>query len=209
MIAKLLGYAVIVGASVVKIPQIVRLIKAGSARGIAASTYIIENIAYTICASYYMNNGYPFSTYGENIFLLLQGYVLVLLVFKFNCHLGPQFYLAAIAFTLFVMVLFTNVVGMQVLALLQGCSVPLTAASRVPQILTNFKNRSTGELSILTGALVFLGNTARVFTTFQEIDDLMALLPVMSSFVLNGTILLQIILYYGSDTKATKDKKSD
>lgn len=210
LISKLLGFGIILGAVVVKVPQILKMLANKSAKGLAPSTYILENIVYAIMSAYYYNKGYPFSAYGENVFLLLQGYILVFLVFKYNEQLGLAFWAGAVVFTFFVAALVQNMVGMEVLTLLQGCSIPVTAASRVPQIVTNFKNGSTGQLSAITSALLFLGCVARVFTTLQEVSgDNMALLTVGSSTLLNGTIFAQILYYWkaGSAEKEAKKNK--
>ena len=87
LISKLLGYAIITGALIVKLPQILKLISSGRADSIAPSMFVIENVGYTISCAYNSRMGYPFSTYGESVFLLLQGFVLVFLVFKINGQL--------------------------------------------------------------------------------------------------------------------------
>lgn len=41
-------------------------------------------------------------------------------------------------------------------------------ASRLPQIVQNFRAKSTGKLSLVTYSLNVAGATARIFTTLQE-----------------------------------------
>lgn len=209
LISKLLGIAIILGAVIVKVPQILKMVTNKSAAGIAPSTYLLENVVYAIIGSYYYNKGYPFSTYGENVFLLIQGYVLVFLVFKFNQQLGLTFWASAVGFTLFVFALAQNVVGTEVLTMLQGATIPISAASRVPQIIENFNNGSTGQLSVITSAMVFLGCVARVFTTMQEVSgDLMAFATVGCSTFLNGIIFFQILYYWKAAGLEDDSKKN-
>jgi mannose-P-dolichol utilization defect protein 1 len=73
VISKLLGYAIILGSILVKLPQILKIVSSKRIDSLAPSMYILENIGYTIVFGYNFRQGYPFSTYGENIFLLIQG----------------------------------------------------------------------------------------------------------------------------------------
>lgn len=41
-------------------------------------------------------------------------------------------------------------------------------AARVPQIVSNFRTRNTGQLSLATNAINLLGCVVRIFTTIQE-----------------------------------------
>jgi mannose-P-dolichol utilization defect 1 len=54
---------------------------------------------------------------------------------------------------------------------LQAATIPLFSAGRVPQILQNFRNRSTGQLALLSYLLAFAGSLARVFTTLQQANN--------------------------------------
>ena len=42
----------------------------------------------------------------------------------------------------------------------------------VGQVIINYKNKSTGQLSLLVTAMTFGGMSARLYTTFMEVDDL-------------------------------------
>ncbi len=75
-------------------------------------------------------------------------------------------------------------------------NLPLIITSRVPQILTNFKQKSTGQLSLFTFLLQFAGSAIRIFTTIQEVGwDLPLLAGFAIGAALNGTILLQVNSY--------------
>lgn len=52
----------------------------------------------------------------------------------------------------------------------------LMLSSRLPQILKNFRSKSTGQLSILTYGLNVAGSCARIFTTLQEKNATSAML---------------------------------
>merc|ERR1719350_2181797 len=71
----------------------------------------------------------------------------------------------------------------------------LGATARVPQILLNFQQRHTGNQSVITWGLCLGGNAARIVTTLFSMNDLVALLGPLVAFVLNGTLVLQILLF--------------
>ena len=199
LISKLLGYAIITGALIVKLPQILKLLASHRADSIAPSMFVIENIGYTISAAYNGRMGYPFSTYGESVFLLLQGFVLVFLVFKYNGQLNATFWSATAAYAAFAYAVFFLASSTQ-LATLQSLSIPLFASSRLPQIYNNWKEQSTGQLAFITTALNALGSLARVYTTVQEVGDPIMYVGVVVSTLLNGIILLQMLWYWNNSS---------
>jgi uncharacterized BrkB/YihY/UPF0761 family membrane protein len=82
--------------------------------------------------------------------------------------------------------------------------VNASVASLTQQILTNFKNKSTGQLSIVTVGLTFVGALVRVFTTIQEVGWDMSLLSSTLLGASTGLLLLLQIVFY---KKVDKDKK--
>jgi len=70
--------------------------------------------------------------------------------------------------------------------------------SRVPQIMANYRNQSTGQLAFFTFALSFLGTVARLGTVLLETDDFLYQLQFILALFLNGVIVLQFILYWNS-----------
>jgi mannose-P-dolichol utilization defect protein 1 len=68
---------------------------------------------------------------------------------------------------------YPTLVNDQHLAMLQAATIPVTLLSRIPQIVSNFQSKSTGQLSALTIFLYFFGSLARVFTTYVFIINSM------------------------------------
>ena len=93
--------------------------------------------------------------------------------------------------------------------LVQQSNMFLMVSSRVPQILTNFQNQSTGQLAFFTFILNFLGGIARLATVLVETDDFMYQLQFIIGVALNGIIVLQFVLYWnnGADGKKVQEKK--
>jgi len=68
-------------------------------------------------------------------------------------------------------------------------------AARIPQIISNYRAKSTGQLSFATTAMGLAGCIARIFTSIQEGAGLSMVRGFVLGFVLNLTIVIQILLY--------------
>lgn len=90
-ISKGLGLGIVVFGSIIKFPQILKIIRGASARGISFSMYALEVLAYTISLAYAVRKRIPFSTYGENASLTVQSKSLVISVdaYELTCISTP------------------------------------------------------------------------------------------------------------------------
>jgi len=208
-ISKLLGYLLFLGAVGLKVPQIIAIWRAKSGRGLAISMYYLEVAIYTISIAYSYTAGAPFSTYGDLYPILLQDFVIIALLKYYGTgekksknqppsSFDPLFSALVVVYIATASILMSGkadeLAGFSLLALLQASCIPLGIASRVPQIITNFKNKDTGELSFLTFALNAAGSTARVATSFIENPDPILLVGYALSACLNWTIAFQILI---------------
>ena len=73
--------------------------------------------------------------------------------------------------------------------------------SRLPQIYTNFRNKSTGQLAFFTFFLGFAGSAARLATVLVETDDFLYRLQYIIGTALNGMLVAQFLLYWNSGAK--------
>lgn len=71
-VSKALGLGIVVFGSIMKVPQILKIVNSKSAKGISLTMYILEVLAYTISLAYAVRKRIPFSTYGENASLTVQ-----------------------------------------------------------------------------------------------------------------------------------------
>merc|ERR1712060_413026 len=94
-----------------------------------------------------------------------------------------------------------GIVPLVILATLQSMQVVISIASRLPQIIQNFKNGSTGQLSSITLFLFFAGSLARVFTSLQEAPDLILIVSAGVAAFFNSLLFLQVIIYSGVKKK--------
>eukprot|EP00271_Cylindrocystis_brebissonii_P012536 TRINITY_DN3120_c0_g1_i1.p1 TRINITY_DN3120_c0_g1~~TRINITY_DN3120_c0_g1_i1.p1 ORF type:complete len:124 (+),score=24.48 TRINITY_DN3120_c0_g1_i1:84-455(+) len=92
----------------------------------------------------------------------------------------------------------------QVYDVLYAGQTGLFTLSRIPQIWSNFANRSTGQLSFATTFLNFAGCIARLFTYIQEKAPFSMVIGSLLGIVCHGTLVAQILFYNWSLSVAEK-----
>lgn len=96
------------------------------------------------------------------------------------------------------------------LPMLQLSTLPIGLFSKIPQIASNSRARSTGNLSAIAVAAQIAGCAARLFTTSTELDgDAYVLWGFILALVLNGIIGAQMWMYWGNDAVAVDEKKRE
>lgn len=147
-ISKGLGIGIIAASSIVKIPQLLKILNAQSADGISFLTYVLESGSYMISLAYNFRHGFPFSTYGETSLILVQNIVIASLVLKFGGRgVGSVGAWLAGLVALGSALLRPDIVDVKTLGYLQVGAGVLTAASKLPQIWTVYQQGGTGQLS--------------------------------------------------------------
>jgi mannose-P-dolichol utilization defect protein 1 len=84
-------------------------------------------------------------------------------------------------------------------SLLQAATLPLSLLSKAPQILSNHRNKSTGNLSAFAVFNALLGCLARLFTTKQEVNDPLIFWGFAGAAVLNLVLVVQMLAFWKSD----------
>lgn len=146
-VSKGLGVGIIAASSIVKVPQILKLLRSKSAAGVSFLSYLLETSAYLISLAYNFRNGFPFSTYGETALILGQNVVISVLVLNYSGRAGLAAVLVA-ALAVGAGALFTEgVLDMQTMGYLQAGAGVLGVASKLPQIAAIWQQGGTGQLS--------------------------------------------------------------
>ncbi|KDQ20969.1 hypothetical protein BOTBODRAFT_101106 [Botryobasidium botryosum FD-172 SS1] len=208
-VSKGLGIAIVVGGSVIKIPQVLLVVRSRSARGLSFAAYVLETISYAISLFYSARNQFPFSTYGENLFLTLQNLVITFLIVLYqspsSSHQSlstrqpkkPTGVLFAAAAAAVAIVL--TFVPARILSILQLLTLPLGLISKFPQITQNARAQSTGQLSGIAVSAQILGCLARLFTTATEVGDSLLTASFALALLLNIVIGGQMLAYQGNE----------
>ncbi|KZT51306.1 mannose-P-dolichol utilization defect 1 protein [Calocera cornea HHB12733] len=199
-ISKGLGVGLVLGGTIMKLPQLIVIVRAKSARGVSLAAYAFETLSYWIITAYSARQAYPFSTYGENFFLGVQNVVITLLIVYYAPRsTATQLAGAAVATAVGAYILLK--VPMSYLAMLQGSTIPLTFLSKVPQIISNHRLQSTGTLSSFAVFAALAGTFARLFTTATEVNDPLVFWGYVGAAVLNVIIAVQMVMYWRSEER--------
>ncbi|GIY19655.1 mannose-P-dolichol utilization defect 1 protein homolog [Caerostris extrusa] len=129
-ISKALGTGIILGSALVKLPQILKISNNKSAVGISFLGVLLELIAVTSAASYNYAKGYPFSSWGESVFLMTETAIIAFLVLMYSNKRGQANAFAAM-YSLITYVLFAGFVPMSVLWSMQIANVPVVVCGKV------------------------------------------------------------------------------
>ncbi|KAI0544261.1 hypothetical protein F4679DRAFT_565684 [Xylaria curta] len=208
-ISKGLGIGIIGASSIVKVPQIIKLLQSKSASGISFLSYLLETTSYLITLAYNIRNGFPFSTFGETALILGQNVVITVLVLNYSGRASmAALFVAALAVS-FVTLFNTNILDMQALGYLQAGAGVLGVASKVPQIAAIFQEGGTGQLSAFTVFNYLAGSLSRIFTTLQEVDDKLILYGFIAGFTLNLVLAVQMVYYWNAPSAKAKGKMKE
>lgn len=193
------GYAIVVGSSILKVPQIVNVVRSQSAEGISLASILLECAMYSTSASWGLARGVDFKDYGESIIIMCQMVFLVTIVSFFS----QRFRLAALVLGAILGINGAFAMRMLPKVLHEGMLAAQTVvliSSRLPQIYMNYRRRATGQLSFLTYFLALGGGCARCMTVLLNVSVEQGKYPLFCqqaiAAVLSATIVSQI-LYYG------------
>ncbi|TMW69461.1 hypothetical protein Poli38472_001617 [Pythium oligandrum] len=202
VVSKLLGYAIITGSFVLKLPQILKIIGAKDVTGLTPTSFYMEVLLYVSGTVYNVLKGYPVSTWGENLVILVQNIILVLLLWAYSTPKIPISTRLALVVTFVAVTTGMLLTPPELQWVLVSAGIPVTIVARIPQVISNFKQGHTGQLAFVTLVLNFGGTIARLFTTLQETGDQVQLIGLGVAIVLNGLLVLQVLLFWGATNKA-------
>ena len=169
----------------IKLPQLYNIYKSKSTFGLNPTSFLIETLAYHINYLYGLKHEYLFITYGENLFLTIQNYVIVTYIIK-SFKLNAVFLLSLICLIY---------LPLDLVNLIFNLSIPISLLSKIPQIKLNYVNKSTGSLSFITTLAQFFGCLVRILTSVKSAKgDIPMIVSFTGATILNFIILLQIIM---------------
>jgi len=138
--SKLIGMVIIAGAFILKVPQIIKIVKSNSTAGISTTSYYLETINFANTAALSIHLGLQFSVYGETLVILVQNGIIILLMWSINKSISLVEKLGFLAFFGgFCYIVFEgSLVPEEAWALMSSANILLNISSRIPQVFTNF-----------------------------------------------------------------------
>eukprot|EP00285_Hemiselmis_virescens_P006714 CAMPEP_0173383664 /NCGR_PEP_ID=MMETSP1356-20130122/6233_1 /TAXON_ID=77927 ORGANISM="Hemiselmis virescens, Strain PCC157" /NCGR_SAMPLE_ID=MMETSP1356 /ASSEMBLY_ACC=CAM_ASM_000847 /LENGTH=207 /DNA_ID=CAMNT_0014338641 /DNA_START=54 /DNA_END=677 /DNA_ORIENTATION=+ len=184
------------GSFFLKMPQIVKIVASGSVEGLSPEAIYNELPLYSSGVIYHLLHGFPISTYGEMVVVMIQNVTIVLLLWTYQ---QPSVKLKEVVTkTLqFIVVCYLQFnLPKRMRPVLAYVNVPLLLLSCIPQIKTNAQQGHTGTLAISTCFMKSVGSAMRFFTTMAEIGGDLGLLSSYGvSAFLNGWMVVQGWMY--------------
>ncbi|KAK3909054.1 Mannose-P-dolichol utilization defect 1 protein-like protein [Frankliniella fusca] len=123
-LSKGLGYGIILGSVMVKVPQILKIYRASSGEGISLTGVLLDLSAITANVAYSYVLGYPFSAWGEGMFLVLQTAAIAALVLYFGGRPAGAYAFVGV-YVAILGALLSGHTPMPVLTFLQSMCVPV------------------------------------------------------------------------------------
>lgn len=204
-LSKCIGYGIIVGSTLVKVPQIMKIMKTQSGEGISVTSVLMELMGMTATAAYSYAQRYPFSSWGEGLFLMLETALIAALVMRYRGQTSRVMGFTA-SYACLLAVLLMKVVPVPVLWSAQLLSLPVIICGKLMQVWSNYRQGHTGQLSLITTALLFLGGLARIFTSLTETGDPLIVVTFCLATLANSLIFGQVLYYWEATNKLVKKK---
>lgn len=227
--AMILGAIMVGASSVIKIPQIRKILKPKTAEkravlalGLSRDSVRLETLAQFIHVTYNKHQGNAFVNYGESFLLGLQNIVILALLEyyrlrkeiinssslsdKAQIQESLKELVKPLAEIIGAVLFITKVAPRLLVAALQVLIIPIGIAAKLPQIQRNAQLKSTAHLSEVTIGANVIGSLIRVFTTITNFKrgrsrDSVLLAGYLTSFALNAILAGQIYKYRAVENK--------
>lgn len=200
LLSKGLGLGIIAGSLLVKVPQVLKILANKSGEGISVMSVLLDLVAITFHMSYNFMNGYPFSAWGDAVFLIIQTAAIAALIFFYGGSMAKSAAFVGV-YSSILYVLNSGLTPLKVIFMAQSINIPIILVGKMTQAYTNYKNKSTGQLSAATCFMLMAGSLARIFTSIQETGDPMMVLTFGVSSFANAVIVAQLVYYWNKTGK--------
>jgi mannose-P-dolichol utilization defect protein 1 len=196
-LAKGLGYVVGFGSLMLYTPIAIRLCRQKHANGLVMSTWWLKVFSYLLSDIYFVRNQYDLSTYVETVVITVESMVVLSLVAMYQHKTKENSFWICLGTLVAGAIYGFTIAPEHLVATGQLGGAFINAAALFPQFWHNFTTKTKGDYSPLTAGLALGGCAIRIFTTITlNGSDPVLLLSFFMAFLINGTLLLQI-LYYG------------
>jgi len=156
----------------------------------------MDTTATLVCMAYAVRNQWAWTTYGETWLFLAQELIILAMM---QYYPSPNYFrlvsLVATVTLTTTALLSEWCVPMSLLTILNTAAIPFFIGSKVPQIIENYRNGGTGQLSAWTVGNSLFGTASRAFTTWTELGDNIVLGGYLLSTTLNLIIFSQVVYY--------------
>jgi mannose-P-dolichol utilization defect protein 1 len=196
VLSPLLGMVITFAAIFLQAPQIYACYTAKSCKGLAPASLYASSLSPLSFTIYSIRKGNAIHSWLENLILMVQNIVLVIMLWNYASPSIPRntIYSICACFPLLVAMCFS--IPDEYEYILPLMNIPFLMASRLPQLVANYRQGGTGTLSPIPLFLVAVGALVRIFTTVQTVGmDWSVISTYLCSSSLASLTLLQYIYY--------------
>lgn len=205
VLSKTMGIFILMGIVIAPLPQICKILWCGSSYGLCLTSVFLDLMAISIHAAFCYTQNFPIGAWGESLFAVIQIALLALLIHHHEGKTIKGIFLLAL-FCGVMFLLASPLTPVAVVWTLYEWNVLFVVASRFFQVVSNFRCGHTGQLSILSVFLVFLGSLGRVFSSLQDTGFSFSAQMQTLACCCSWLILAQILMYWNKCTTNSKKK---
>lgn len=166
-----------------------------SAAQMSILSLLLELTSYTVMTSYNYTNGYSILSYMEYPIILAQEYILIFLVLKYTNRINIWSIIVSVAYFILATCFIVQVVPKVVLTILAPMCTPISASSKVIQLLAIIRAKNADSVSPTTWFISAFTNLTRVFTIWMDSADILLLGNFIISVILSSSVMFSAIYF--------------
>ncbi|NWW37989.1 PQLC3 protein, partial [Panurus biarmicus] len=184
--------------AVIKLPQLVAVLRAGSAWGLSVGSLLLELAGFLVFLRYQIYYDYPLETYLEYPIIIAQDVILIYCIMHFNGKAKRALFYAVVFWGGWYMLTLQK----WIIDLAMNLCTFVSAASKLVQLQHLWQTKDSGQASALTWGMSVYTCAARIITTVMTTNDLAVLIRFIIMLILNIWVTATILHY-------RKTKKTD
>ncbi|NXM43887.1 PQLC3 protein, partial [Gymnorhina tibicen] len=183
--------------AVIKLPQLVAVLRARSAWGLSVTSLLLELAGFLVFLRYQIYYGYPLETYLEYPIIIAQDAILLFCIMHFSGKARRALFYAVVFWVGWYMLTLQK----WIIDLAMNLCTFISAASKLVQLQHLWQTKDSGQASALTWGMSAYTCAARIITTVVTTNDLAVLIRFIIMLILNIWVTATILHY--SKTKKT------
>ncbi|XP_061596893.1 mannose-P-dolichol utilization defect 1 protein-like [Cololabis saira] len=201
---RIAGFCIILDTFLAPLPQLIKILWRGRAEGLSVGAVLLQLYTLSCPVVYAMAYNFPFFAWAERLVTLAPTAAILFLILHYQgdtlkgllllCGFGGA------------VLLLGSCAAAAVASVMQASSLAALIASKLVQIIVNYQNSHTGQLSTASLSLTWTGSLGVVIASLQEVGVSLTSLSHMLSACLSSVLLLQVLGCTSSITSAAKKR---
>ncbi|NXH58343.1 PQLC3 protein, partial [Rhabdornis inornatus] len=184
--------------AVIKLPQLVAVLRAGSAWGLSVTSLLLELAGLLVFLRYQIYYDYPLETYLEYPIIIAQDAILLYCIMHFSGKAKRALFYTVVFWGVWYMLTLQK----WIIDLAMNLCTLVSAASKLVQLQHLWQTKDSGQASALTWGMGAYTCATRIITTVMTTNDLAVLIRFITMLILNIWVTATILHY-------RKTKKTD